>query len=103
MYFDSISNMQGYLIETPKKKQVIDNAVIDGKVSILPNSNNRALIIENDKGTFLQSYDTLICCITKEGKLIKYYNDYTKTTLKHINDFLGKYGYNFTKKSWLEF
>lgn len=104
-YFDSISHYaNGYLTETPKKQAVIMNAKIDGRVCILPNSNNRAVTIDDGTTLFLQSYDTLILSIdTFTGKVTKLWDGYSVTTLKHINEFLQGFGLSFNKKSWLEF
>ena len=103
-YYESLKNNYGndYLTEQPKKQAVLQNAEIDGIVKILPNSNNRAVTIETKDKIFLQSYDTVILSIDKESKTIdKFWNDYSVTTLKHINDFLQPYGKKFNKKAWL--
>ena len=79
----------GYLIEQPTKREVLKNGNIDGKTALLPGSNNRAITIHNGNYIYLQSYDTIILSVNvKSGKLRKYWNDYSVTTMKHINDFL---------------
>lgn len=51
----------------------------------------------------LYSYDTKILTITKSRKLKKHYNDYTQTTMRHINDFLLQNDFKkLSKKEWLE-
>lgn len=90
-----------YLNTQPTKRNALDSASIDGKVTILPNSNNRAITIETDKDVYLQSYDTLILRKNKKtGKIDKLWDEYTKTTLKHINEFLGT---NMGKAQWLAY
>ena len=104
-YFENISDFRnGYLLETPKKAEVINNAKKPGNVAILPGSNNRALIIETATEKILQSYDTIILTVNKRsGKITKNSDYYSKTTLKHINDFLSFYGITFSKKQWEKF
>lgn len=104
-YFESIADYRSnYLTESPRKNDVLNNAKIDGYVVILPNSNNRAITIATENEIFLQSYDTLILSInTTTGEIKKLWNDYSVTTLKHINEFLRGYGLQFNKKSWLQF
>lgn len=108
-YFESIEMNDarrdyGYLLETPKKEKVLNNAQIDGYTAILPNSNNRALTIATKDKIFLQSYDTLILSInTTTGAIEKLFSGYSVTTLKHINEFLRGYGLQFNKKSWEKF
>lgn len=103
-YYETLKNdwRHDYLTEQPKKAAVLQNAKIDGIVKILPNSNNRAVTIETEGKIFLQSYDTVILSIDKKTEEIeKFWNDYSVTTMKHINDFLVPYGKKFNKKEWL--
>lgn len=104
-YFESITDIQsGYLVESPRKKDALNNAKIDGYTVILPNSNNRAITIATDDEIFLQSFDTLILSInTTTGEIKKLWDDYSVTTLKHVNEFLRGYGLQFNKKSWIDF
>ena len=101
-YRDLATNWQNdYLTRQPKKKDALNAASIDGKVTILPDSNNRAITIETDNDVYLQSYDTLILKRNKKtGRVTKLWNDYTATTMKHINTFLGT---NMCKKEWLAY
>lgn len=95
-----------YLIEQPPKREVLKNGNIDGATALLPGSNNRAITIHNGNYIYLQSYDTIILSVNvKSGKLCKYWNDYSVTTMKHINDFLRIFadGQKFNKKEWLAF
>ena len=90
-----------YLKQSPTKKDALNAASIEGKINILPNSNNRAITIETDEDIYLQSYDTLILKKNKRtGKVDKLWDEYTKTTLKHINEFLGT---NMGKREWLAY
>ena len=58
-YFYSITNQYDYLTETPKKGAVIANANKAGRVSILPDSNNRAVIIDDGEHVFLQPWQII--------------------------------------------
>lgn len=102
-YYQSLDNGYGWLSKNPSKKRVIENAGIEGKVKILPNSYNRAVTIETETDIFLQSYDTLILKIAKNGGgIVKLWHGFSKTTLKHINEFMKPYGISYNKKEWLE-
>lgn len=76
----------------------------DGRVVILPDSNNRAVTIDDGTKIYLQSYDTLILSVdTFTGEIKKMWDGYSVTTLKHINTFLAGFGLKFNKKSWIDF
>lgn len=106
MYFESLKTYlyNDYLGSTPHKKDVIENARKSGHAYILPNSNNRAVVIEDGNKLFLQSYDTLIIEFDKEtGTIKKLWDGYSKTTLKHVNDFLYPLTkQTYSKKEWIE-
>ena len=67
----------------------------------------KACIIETAKGyKLLQSYDTIVLCISRNGKVYKTWNGYSVTTKNHINDFLfafNKPGYNKKELENLEY
>ena len=50
------------------------------------------LIIHTNDGTFFQSYDSIIAIQTKDGRTLldERYWDYSATTGKYRNDFLGE-------------
>lgn len=103
MYYKNLKTnyRNDYLVKQPTKAGAIANANTAGKVAILENSNNRAVTITTDKGVFLQSYDTTILKI-EGGKITKFWNNYTVTTMKHINTFLVNRGFKaLSKKEWL--
>lgn len=105
-YFESLKNnpYNETLTTQPRKKEVLNNANINGRVSILPNSNNRAIIIDDGEKLFLQSYDTLILSVdTFTGDIKKLWDGYSVTTLKHVNEFLRAFGLSFNKKAWETF
>ena len=90
-----------YLDRSPRKSEALSSNVIEGKVTVLPNCTNRAITIETDEDIYLQSYDTLILKKNKRtGKVKKLWDGYSKTTLKHVNQFLGTY---MGKYDWLEY
>ena len=103
-YFESLKQdyRTDYLSSTPHKQDVLDNAQRDGNVSILPNSNNRAIVIEDANKTYLQSYDTLILVTDKETQeTVKLWGGYSVTTMKHINEYLRSISRNaLNKKEW---
>ena len=107
-YFESITSYyfgKGWLNTTPKKSAVVNNAKVAGNVSILGGSNNRAIIIKNGDTIYLQSYDTLILkADIRTGRVEKLWNDYSATTMKHINAFMSGFnGMTFNKAAWLAF
>lgn len=106
--FENLKTSRGCLSRQPRKKEVLENVqIMDAKtVTILPDSNNRALIINTEKCIYLQSYDTLILVINKyENTLTKLYSGWSATTQKHINSFLEKQDIDvhFNKKMWEQF
>tara|TARA_Y100000296_G_scaffold54824_1_gene62969 strand:- start:251 stop:523 length:273 start_codon:yes stop_codon:yes gene_type:complete len=56
--------------------------------------------IWTDKGKYFQSYNSTIVFIDKKGKVFldEYYWDYSKTTGKYRNQFLGEYKNETEKK-----
>lgn len=103
MYYENLkgNDRNDYLTTQPTRKGAINNANISGVAEILPNSNNRALIIKTSNAEYLQSYDTTILKI-ENGKITKYWNDYSATTMKHINTFLRMHNIKaLSKKDWL--
>ena len=73
-------------------------------MEILKNKNN-ILIIKNDNKVSLASYETLIAIFNETTKTLKLdatYWDYSKTTLKHLKEFINNYTcFNYeTKKDF---
>ena len=61
----------------------------------------KAKILTAGEVKYLQSYDTIMCCIV-DGKIIKFSNHYSNTTGRHITEFLRQNAINPTgKKAWL--
>lgn len=61
----------------------------------------KAKVIELDNIKYLKSYNTVVCAISN-GEFIRYWDDYSATTIKHINDFCRQNGFNtLSKKEWL--
>ena len=69
----------------------------------LPGSNHRASYYTNEAGELtLMSYYTNVCKIDKAGNFIKLWNNYSATTMKHINTFRQMAGLeSLNKKEWL--
>ena len=51
----------------------------------------KAKIVECADGIYLQSYNTLICFKSNDGKFIKLWSGYSHTTMRHINTFIYHY------------
>jgi len=64
----------------------------------------KAHIIEHDDGTReLRSYDTIVCRLTPDNHFVKLWDDYSATTMRHINSFLDHHGFNqYGGKAWWE-
>ena len=62
----------------------------------------KAFILQNESGNvFLQSYDTIVCGIVN-GEFVRYWDDYSTTTMNHINDFRKLYNFpKMNKKAWI--
>ena len=100
-YYQSLSCGHDYLLKQPAKKEALKNAKRRGFSVILPKSNNRALIIEDGKTLYLQSYDTVVL-MYQDGKITKLWDSYSRTTMKHINTFLSTQSLKqLSKKEWL--
>lgn len=62
----------------------------------------KAFVLQDANGNaFLQSYDTVVCGIVG-GSFVRYWNDYSVTTMNHINDFCKLYNLpTMNKKTWV--
>lgn len=61
----------------------------------------KAHVIESESGErFLQSYNTIVCCISKAGELVKMWDGYSPTTMRHINSFLRFFNMPGGGKPW---
>jgi hypothetical protein len=49
----------------------------------------KAIIIDNDLTTELKSYNTIVSVYNKDTKTLKLSGFYSKTTLKHIKEFIN--------------
>lgn len=62
----------------------------------------KAKVIEYGDEKFLQSYNTIVCKIDKNGKFVKMWNGYSATTMAHINSFADLFNINGHGKKWYE-
>lgn len=63
----------------------------------------KALIHETARGVFLQSYETIVAMIDKQGNFHKLWGGYSDTTSKHVSAFMRLYGLpGIGKKDWLK-
>ena len=60
----------------------------------------KAKVIETDGETLLQSYDTTVCKIDKSGELVRMWEGYSATTMRHINAFIEMFGIPGGGKKW---
>ena len=80
------------------------------KVKNITNANgntvaNQFEIVDTDNSTFFQSYNSIIAQVRAEDSTVyldEYYWDYSRTTMKHLYNFLSQWGYNLNKKKVLE-
>ena len=72
------------------------------KATIQKSYYRKAFILEDENGNvFLQSYDTVVCGIV-DGSFVRYWDDYSVTTMNHINDFCKLYNTpTMNKKTWI--
>lgn len=64
----------------------------------------KAIVTVYSDGTAdLKSYETTVCRITTTGEFKRFWNGYSATTARHINEFRMQYGLTaITKKEWLD-
>lgn len=63
---------------------------IDGHKSF----GHRAKVLEDNKSYYLLSYSTIVCEYRKADNIfIRYWDDYSATTMRHINSFLRYVGF----------
>ena len=60
----------------------------------------KAKVIEKDGETLLQSYDTIVCKIDKNGEFVRMWDGYSATTMRHVNSFLQLVGIAGGGKAW---
>ena len=63
-------------------------------------SYGKAKVIEKDGETLLQSYDTIVCKIDKNGEFVRMWDGYSATTIRHVNSFLQLVGIAGGGKAW---
>ena len=62
----------------------------------------KAKVIEHNGEKFLQSYNTIVCKIDKNGKFVKMWDGYSTTTMTHINSFADLFNIKGHGKKWYE-
>ena len=61
----------------------------------------KARVIEQDNGVkVLLSYDTEVCIITRRGELVRLWEGYSATTMRHVNSFLLLFDIAGGGKAW---
>lgn len=69
----------------------------------LKHLSTNAVMIEQDNCIGLYSYDTLVCCY-KDGKIMRKWDGYSATTMRHISLFLKAVNHpdaTMKKSRWL--
>ena len=76
----------------------------DMKTKLERKTYNKATVIEKDGVAYLQSYDTIVCGINlKDKKFYRFWDDYSRTTQRHIQMFCDMYGIDrcvSLKRNW---
>ena len=63
----------------------------------------KAKVIETENGEkVLQSYNTEVCKISCNGELVRMWEGYSTTTMRHVNSFLSFFGISGGGKAWWE-
>lgn len=61
----------------------------------------KAKVIEKDNGEkILQSYNTEVCKIGRNGEFVRLWGGYSVTTMRHVNSFLSFFGIPGGGKAW---
>ena len=60
----------------------------------------KAKIVEKGGETVLQSYDTTVCKLDKNGDFVRLWGGYSCTTMRHINAFIEMLGIPGGGKKW---
>lgn len=62
----------------------------------------KAYVLKDGNNLFLRSYNTIVCGIVN-GKFLRYWDGYSSTTMKHVNDFRVQNGLtSLRKRDWDE-
>lgn len=78
-------------------ERVFDLPCFDGRKSFY----GKAKVIECKEGQYLQSYNTLVCFMSYDGKFNRLWDGYSVTTIRHINSFMRFIGLpSLGGKSW---
>ena len=51
----------------------------------------KATVLEGNGLYFLKSYNTIVCSADQDGKVTKYFQPTTKTTVRHLKAFLEQF------------
>lgn len=72
---------------------------IDGRKSFYGKAT--AFYDDNAEAWYLKSYDTIVAIYyVNSGRFIRRWNDYSVTTMRHVNAFLSFLGYEAKTKTW---
>lgn len=60
----------------------------------------KAEVLETNIGKFLRSYDTIVAFIGNDNGFYRTWDDYSVTTMNHVNDFIHQNGISGGGKKW---
>lgn len=78
------------------------------KVTLIPTDGRKSFYgkcsVSEINGTkYLKSYDTTVACIDRGGNFIRLWNDWSATTMRHINAFrVANNMPQISKREWME-
>ena len=81
---------------TMSKVKVYDLMPNDGRKSFY----GKARVMSRGNIHVLQSYNTDVCMIDSNGKVLRIWGGYSATTMRHVNAFLSAFGKDGGGKSW---
>lgn len=91
-----------YLLEgLENRKKVQKMKISELKATFQKSYYQKAFVLQdNDGNVYLQSYRTIVCGFVG-GKLERYWDGYSRTTMNHLNDFMKFINMpQMNKKSW---
>lgn len=89
--------------EKELRRTVKANVKLNNEVYLSENSFRATIMYDYWKGAVLKSYNTEVCAISRDGRFYKIWDDYSATTLRHINMFREKYNLGkLSKREWVE-
>ena len=109
IYLAEFNGMNDYLTQESTTAYKSRRYYMEGETELIPVYSNKksfygkARVIKEGRKTLLRSYDTIVCGINSKGNFIRLWDNYSVTTMDHINEFRKQNGMPaINKKEWLE-